>query len=77
MVQNVERQFRYFEITEPELEKDGLIIYGGKTLADLEQTLPEVLNEGGGDNVYTKLVNKLNKHFPLKKNKRFQFASLK
>ena len=79
-LQNVERQFQYFGITEPELRKDGLIIYGGQTLADLEQTLPEVPDEDGGDNVYTKLVNKLNKHFLLKKNKdfaRFQFGNLK
>ena len=61
-----ERQFWYFGITEPELKKDRLVIYDGETLEDLEQTLPEVPNEDGGDNVYTKLVNKLNKHFLLK-----------
>ena len=35
-LQNVERQFRYFGITEPDIKKDRLIIYGGQTLADLE-----------------------------------------
>ena len=56
------------------------MIYGGQTPADLEQTLPEVTDEDVGDNVYTKLVNKLNKHFLSKKNKdfaRFQFGNLK
>ena len=34
---DIERQFRFFGIHDPELKKDGLIIYGGRDIADLEE----------------------------------------
>ena len=30
----LERQFRFFGITDPETKKDGLLIYGGQDLVD-------------------------------------------
>ena len=39
--QNIERQFRFFRLEDPERKKDGLIIYGGQQIADLEDTLPD------------------------------------
>ena len=75
-LQNIERQFCYFRITEPEMKKDGLIIYSGQTIADLEHTLLDL----AGDDEYSQLVKKLKKHFLPKKNKdfaRFQFGNLK
>ncbi len=79
-LQNIERQFRYFGITEPEMKKDGLIIYGGQTIADLEDTLLDLTGDEAGEDEYSQLVKKLNKHFLPKKNKdfaRFQFGNLK
>ncbi len=52
----IEREFRYFKITDPIDKKDALIIYGGKEVAKLEKTLP---NPETG-NPYEKLRIKLN-----------------
>ena len=68
----IEREFRYFKITDPEDKKDALIIYGGKEIARLEKSLP---NPTDG-NPYEKLKAKLNNHYLPKKNKhyaRYQF----
>ncbi|KAK3747209.1 hypothetical protein QZH41_004124 [Actinostola sp. cb2023] len=76
-LKNIERQFRYFGISDAEAKKDGLIIYGGQQIADLEDTLPD--STGDGDQ-YKTCVEKLNKHFLPKKNKDFarsQFGNLK
>ena len=70
-LKDIERQFRYLGITEPETQKDGLIIYGGQIIADLEDTLPDLTGDEAGQDVYAQLINKLNKHFLLKKNKDF------
>ena len=78
-LKDIERQFRYFGITEPETKKDGLMIYGGQIKADLEDSLPDLTGDEAGQDVYAQLINKLNKHFLLKKNKdlaRFQFGNL-
>ncbi|CAC5418485.1 unnamed protein product [Mytilus coruscus] len=56
-LESIEREFRYFRITEPEDKKDALIIYGGKDIARLERSLR---NEEGEDE-YKILKNKLNK----------------
>ena len=79
-LRNIERQFRYFGITDPEMKKDGLIIYGGQIIADLEDTLLDATGDEAGEDAYAQLIIKLNKHFLLKKNKdfaRFQFGNLK
>ena len=75
---NIERQFRFFGIIDSETKKDGLLIYGGQQIADLEDTLPEIENPDGVDD-YTQLIKKLDKHFLPRKNKdyaRFQFGNL-
>ena len=75
---NIERQFRFFGLEDTETKKDGLLIYGGQKIADLEDTLPDLPNDNGA-NVYTQMIKKLDKHFLPRKNKdyaRFQFGNL-
>ena len=79
-LQNIERQFRYFGINNPEMKKDGLIIYSSQIIADLEYTLLDLTGEEASQDAYAQLINKFNKHFLQKKNKdfaRFQFGNLK
>ena len=38
---NIERQFRFFGIEDPQLKKDGLIIHGGQEIADLDDSTPD------------------------------------
>ncbi|XP_068670900.1 uncharacterized protein [Montipora foliosa] len=76
---DIERQFRFFGIHDPEVKKDGLIIYGGHDIADLEDSLPDVENKDPPADEYTKFIRKLDKHFLPKKNKdyaRFQLGNL-
>jgi glycyl-tRNA synthetase alpha subunit len=75
-LEGIEREFRYFKITDPVDKKDALIIYGGKQVAKLEKSLP---NPESG-NPYEKLRTKLNNHYLPKKNKhyaRYQFLKLR
>lgn len=77
--EDIERQFRFFGIQDPELKKDGLIIYGGRDIADLEDSLPDVESTDPPADEYTKFIRKLDKHFLPKKNKdyaRFQLGNL-
>jgi len=62
----IEREFRYFKITEPLDKKDAVIIYGRKEIARLGNSLQ---NPTDGDNDYEKLRKKLNDYFKPKKNK--------
>ena len=74
---DIERQFRSFGINDPEPQKDGLIIYSGRAIADLDESLPEMPSEGGDE--YTNFIRKLDHHFLPKKNKayaRFQLGNL-
>ncbi len=66
-LEEIEQEFRYFEITEPLDKKDALIIYGGKEIARLEKSLPN--STDGGDVDYGKIRKKLNDYFKPKKNK--------
>jgi hypothetical protein len=62
------------------MKKDGLIIYGGQIIADLEDTLLDATGDEAGEDAYAQLIIKLNKHFLPKKNKDFarvQFGNLK
>ena len=71
---DIERQFRFFGITDPDLKKDGLIIYGGQDIADLEDSLPDPPTQED-DDAYQQLTQKLDRHFLSRKNKdyaRFQ-----
>ena len=77
---DIERQFRFFGIHDDlELKKDGLIIYGGRDIADLEDSLPDVESTDPPTDEYAKFIRKLDKHFLPKKNKdyaRFQLGDL-
>ena len=76
---DIERQFRFFGIYDPELKKDGLIIYGGRDITDLEDSLPDVETTDPPTDEYTKFIRKLDKHFLPKKKKdyaRFQLGNL-
>ena len=43
-LEGIEREFRYFKITQPEDKKDALLIYGGKELVRLEKSLKNNIN---------------------------------
>ena len=62
------------------MKKDGLIIYGGRDSADLEDSLPDVESTDQPADEYTKFIRKLDKRFLSKKNKdmyvRFQLGNL-
>ncbi len=64
-LEGIEREFRYFKITEAADKKDSLIIYGRREIAPLEKNLPD----GAEGNAYKKLTDKLNAYFTPKKNK--------
>ncbi|VDI76125.1 Hypothetical predicted protein [Mytilus galloprovincialis] len=64
-MESIEREFRYFRITEPADKKDALIIYGGKDISRLERSL----RDEEGEDEYKVLKNKLNKYYLPKKNK--------
>ena len=64
-LEGIEREFRFFKISEAVDKKDAMIIYSGNEIARLEKSLPD---PEMGD-VYTKLRIKLNDHFTPKKNK--------
>ena len=75
----IDRQFRFFGITDPNTKKDGLLIYGGQDLVDVDEALPDP-TEQEGDDAYKILIRKIDTHFMPKKNKdfaRFQFNELK
>ena len=40
-LEDIEREFRYFRISNPAGRKDAMIIYGGKKLTRLEKSLPD------------------------------------
>ena len=54
-LEEIEREFRCFKITEALDKKDALIIFGGKEIARLEKNLPNP-KDGGTD--YDKLRTK-------------------
>ena len=62
-LQNIEMPFRHFAINDPEKKKDGLIIYSGQIIADLEDTLLDLTGEETGKDAYAQLINKLNTTF--------------
>ena len=64
-LEEIEREFRYFRITDAMDKKDALIIYGGKEIARLAKTLPEPAN----GNAYEKVRKKLDDYFTPMKNK--------
>ena len=72
--------FVFFGIHDPEMKKDGLIIYGGRDIGDLEDSLPDVETTDPPTGDYTKFIRKLDKYFLPKKNidyARFPFGNLR
>ena len=65
----IEREFRFFRITDATDRKDALIIYGGQEISRLEKSLPDP--EGKKLNKYEKLRTKLNNYFIPKMNKHY------
>ena len=64
-LEGIEREFRFFKISEAADKKDAMIIYGGNEIVRLEKSLPDPETS----DVYTKLRMKLSGHFTPKKNK--------
>ena len=62
----MEREFRYFKITDPEIKADAVIIYGGREIAKLAKNLPDPTDEA---DKYEKLKTKLKNYYKPKKNK--------
>ena len=76
-LEKIEREFRFFRITDPVDKQDALLIYGGKEISRLAKSLP---NPTGELNEYEKLKKKLNNYFTPKKNKhyaRYLFLKMK
>jgi hypothetical protein len=76
-IEGIEREFRYFRITEPVDKRDALLIYGGKEIVRLNKSLK---NERAEVDEYTVLKNKLDKYFLRRKNKhhvRYTFLRMK
>ena len=65
-LESLEREFRYFRITDASDRKDALIIYGGPEISRLEKSLPDP--EDISLNLYEKLRTKLNNYFIPKRN---------
>ena len=68
-LENTERQFRFFRIESPQDKKDAILIYGGRELTYLENTLPETNSKL---DVYEALKKKLNDHFVPKRSKYYK-----
>ena len=51
-LEGIEREFRYFKITNQQDKKDAIIIYGGQEISRLEKNLPDPVERGL--NVYEK-----------------------
>ncbi len=80
-LEGIEREFRYFKITNTEDKCDALLIYGGKEVTRLAKSLPNpVPQEGVVLDNFQKLKTKLNDYFMPKKNmhhSRFLFLKMR
>ena len=77
-LEGIEREFRYFNITDSMNKKDAMIIFGGRDLARIEKSLPNPTDPGL--NEYDRLRKKLNDHNTPKRNKhyaRYQFLNMR
>lgn len=63
----LEREMRFFRISDPEDKKDAMLIYGGGEIRRLAKSLQDP-EEG---DVYKKLKDKLSDYFAPKKNKHY------
>ena len=64
-IKQFETRLRFFKINETQDKVDALSIYGGETIANLIEILPEVRAPAGQEDPddYDKIINKLNSHF--------------
>ena len=81
-LEGIEREFRFFRITEEQDKADAIIIFGGPEINRLSRSLPDPKPRTGVslETVYDKLKCKLNDHFLPKKNKhhaRYLFLKLR
>lgn len=51
----MEKQFRFFRLTDLGVKKDGLIIYGGPQIADLENSLRAKMSYSGSSENWTRI----------------------
>ena len=75
-LEDLEREMRFFRISEPEDKKDAMLIYGGAEIRRLEKSLQDPTE---GD-IYSKLRGKLNNYYAPKKNEhyaRYLFLKMK
>ena len=68
-LENTEKQFRFFRIESPQDKTDAILIYGGRELTYLENTLPETNSKV---DVYEALKEKLNDYFVPKRSKYYE-----
>ena len=61
----MECQFRFFGITDPETKKERLLIYGGQDLVDIDDALIPNSTSTESDDVYKVLIWKMDQHFIL------------
>ena len=74
---DIERKFRFFGIQDPVAKKDGLLIYGGEELVDIDDAITDPASQHGDD--VTVLIRKIDNHYMPEKNKdsaRFQPSEL-
>ena len=77
-LESIEREFRFFRVTNPLDRKDARIIYGGSEIARLEKSLPDPEDHRKEIDEYVKIRIKLNEYFLPKKNKHYaRFIFLK
>ena len=77
-LEEIEREFKYFNIADALGKKDALIIFGGRELTRLEKSLSDPTDDGM--NVYDKIRSKFNSYFTPKRNKyyaRYQFLNMR
>ena len=68
-LEEIERQLRYFRVNIPADKKDALLIYGGRELVRLENTLPDT-NDSLDE--YATLKKKLSDYFSPRRNKYYE-----
>lgn len=76
--QDIDRKFGFFGITDPMRKKDGLLIYGGEDIVDVDKALHDTTSKDGNNN-YKVLIRKINTHFMPKQKDftRFQLSEPK
>ena len=66
-LKGIERQFRFFKISEAMDKKDVMIIYGENEIAPLEKSLPDPETGDVYTKLRTKLADEINKAYEVKR----------